>query len=167
MRRSPARFSGYVLLLLLAVAAVMFGLFWLVGYDLPFDEDPAFKAPLLTDALIWFVYLLIILTVVVTGVSVYLSVRTEGIADKTVCGVPATRIVLFSALLLVVTMALTFAFASVEPLRVNGKVFTSAGWLRLTDMFINTSVTLVAVGLAAVAYGQTGLNRKLYHRKRR
>lgn len=155
------------MLLLVAIIVIMFILFWMVGYDMPFDDDPAFTAPLFTDVLIWFVYLLIAAALAVICVSVIHGVRAGGISEKIVCGVPVRRIKMCSAALLVVTIVLTFVFASVEPLRVNGRVFASAGWLRLTDMFINTSVTLITVGVTAVTYSLTGLHRKQYHRKRR
>ena len=43
---------------LVAVSAVVFALFWLIGYDMPYEEDADFNAPLLTDALLGYVYLL-------------------------------------------------------------------------------------------------------------
>ena len=43
----------------------------------------------------------------------------------------------------------------------HGKVFAEAGWLRLTDMFINTSLILGLVALALVALGVSGMGRRI------
>lgn len=40
------RLSQRLLYILVGVSAVVFALFYLVGYDLPFDENPDFNAPI-------------------------------------------------------------------------------------------------------------------------
>ena len=47
--------------------------------------------------------------------------------------------------LLAGSLAVTFLLGSSEPLSVNGRPFSDALWLRLSDMFINTSVFLIVV----------------------
>lgn len=71
------------------------------------------------------------------------------------------RITVATVVLFVVTLALSFAFGSTDPLPVNGHMFSSSLWLRLADMFIVTSAVLITVAVAAVAFGMSGLNRKL------
>ena len=67
--KNPARLSHTVLIVLVALAVIVFGLFWLVGFDTPFIDDPRFNAPLLTDVVICFVYLMIVLAIVAVVIS--------------------------------------------------------------------------------------------------
>ena len=55
--RSTERISRSVFYLVLAVAAVVCGLFYMVEYDRPFESDPTFTAPMFTDVLIGFMLL--------------------------------------------------------------------------------------------------------------
>ena len=57
------RISQRVLYVLIGIAALVFVLFFSVGFYAPFAENPAFNAPLLTDALIVFMWILLGLTV--------------------------------------------------------------------------------------------------------
>ena len=47
--KNPSRLSHAVLVVLVAITVVVFGAFWLVGFNMPFMDDPQFNAPLLTD----------------------------------------------------------------------------------------------------------------------
>ena len=51
--------SQKVFRLMIGLAVLVFGLFYLIGYDLPFDENPDFNAPLFTDVLIFLMLSLI------------------------------------------------------------------------------------------------------------
>lgn len=162
-----ARVSVRVLATLISLTVVIFGAFYLVGYDMPSLDDPRFTAPLLTDMLLWYIYVLVFVTLVITVVSVVHDLRLRAKDNIIANGVRASRIAWLTAALLAVSLVLTFALGSSEPLSVNGRVFSSAIWLRLTDMFINTSIVLFVVAIVAVAFGMTGLNRKLPNRLRR
>lgn len=152
--------SGRVLALLVAVSAVLFGAFFIIGYDIPYAEDASFNAPLLTDTLLIYIYVMCGLTVVVAVVAMVRGALMYGGRRYETNGVPSGRIVRGVALLLVVTLVVTYALGSSEPLIVNGKVYAESGWLKLTDMFINTSAVLGVVAVAIVVYGVSGLNRK-------
>lgn len=152
--------SGRVLALLVAVSAVLFGAFFIIGYDIPYAEDASFNAPLLTDTLLIYIYVMCGLTVVVAVVAMVRGALMYGGRRYETNGVPSGRIVRGVVLLLVVTLVVTYALGSSEPLIVNGKVYAESGWLKLTDMFINTSAVLGVVAVAIVVYGVSGLNRK-------
>ena len=152
--------SGRVLALLVAVSAVLFGAFFIIGYDIPYAEDASFNAPLLTDTLLIYIYVMCGLTVVVAVVAMVRGALMYGGRRYETNGVPSGRIARGVALLLVVTLVVTYALGSSEPLIVNGKVYAESGWLKLTDMFINTSAALGVVAVAIVVYGVSGLNRK-------
>lgn len=153
--------SGRVQAVLVIMSVLLFGMFYFVGFDFPYDEDPRFNAPLLTDAVLWFSYVLFVAAVVVTVISVVRSVRVHSSDDRLSNGIPAMRIAWSIGGLLVSSLLLTFLFGSSEPLMVNGRRFTSVFWLKLTDMFINTSIVLGVIAVAAVCYGMSGLNRRL------
>ena len=80
--RSAEQISRTVFYLLVGIAAIVGILFFLVGYDNPFEGDPTFVAPLFTDVLLVLLFTLLLLTIGVTvwmmGKSVRTSRRQEG-----------------------------------------------------------------------------------------
>lgn len=142
--------SRRMLLLLLGLTVVVFALFYLVGYDVPYIFDPDYNAPVLTDVLLLFIYFMTALAVGVLCVSVVRGYKRR--ARQTVeNGIPVARIAWATAGGLLLVLLLTFCFGSTEAVSVNGQMFTDAFWLRLTDMFINTSLLLILVCAVAVA----------------
>ncbi len=154
------KLAGRVLLTIIVVTAVLFAAFFMVGYDTPFDDDANFNAPILTDLLLCYVYLLVAIAVVVALVALARGTRMRNKAERVVNGVPAAKIARGVGLLLVGTLAVTFAVGSAEPLGINGTKYTDTFWLKTTDMFINTSGVLLVVAALAVGYGLSGRNRK-------
>lgn len=67
--KQPSRLSHTVLIVLVALSVVVFVAFWLVGFDMPFFENPRFNAPLLTDLLIGFVYFMLLLAIATVAIS--------------------------------------------------------------------------------------------------
>ena len=49
-----AALSQTVFYVLIAIATLLFALFYMVGYSQPYDENPDINAPLFTGAVIWF-----------------------------------------------------------------------------------------------------------------
>lgn len=159
--RPSDKVSGRVLAVLIAFSALLFAAFYLVGYDMPYIGNFNFNAPLLTDALLIYIYILGALAVTVAIVSMVHGLKSHSSSIYGTNGVPARKIAFGTAGLLVGSMAVTFAFGSSAPLRINGMTFAETGWLKLTDMFIGTSVILGLVAVAAVAYGMSGYNRRI------
>ena len=83
------KISNYVMYAIMAISVVVLGLFFLVGYDIPYKEDPKFNDPQFTDLLMVWMGVLIVLTFVLTLVSVVMQVKNasgteaKGIAGKT------------------------------------------------------------------------------------
>lgn len=157
--------STRLLYALIGVAVVVFALFYLVGYDTPYIFDPDYKAPLFTGLLLVFIYLLVAVAVGVAAVSVWHGLKQRDKGELTVNGIPAGKIAVGTAALLVLSLVLTFALGGSSPITVNGKVFADGFWLRLTDMFINTTIVLVIVAAAAVGYSMSGANRRMKKHK--
>ena len=61
--KNPTRLSHAVLVVLVVITVIVFAAFWLVGFNMPFMDDPRFNAPLLTDVVISFVYLMLLLAI--------------------------------------------------------------------------------------------------------
>ena len=43
---------------------------------------------------------------------------------------------------------------------INGVSYTDSFWLKMSDMFVCTSLFMIAAGVAVVIYGATKYNRK-------
>ena len=67
--KNPACFSRTILIILVALTVIVFALFWLVGFDMPVFDNPKFNAPLLTDVVIYFVYLMLSLAIAAVVIS--------------------------------------------------------------------------------------------------
>lgn len=127
--------------------------FFLVGYENPYDENPDFNAPLLTGVLITFVLLLLLMAVAVTLFAVYRTLRRMRGHTGVVNGVPALRIALGVGLGTFCIMILSFALASTDAMSVNGVQYADGLWLRVAEMFVDTSLLLLVAAVVAVAYG--------------
>lgn len=144
------RRSTVALYAIVGLAVLVFGAFFLIGYDIPYAEDPRFTEPLLTGLLLSFVFLLLIVALAAAVISVVITVRRRGNDGRIVNGIPAKRIALGAGGLLAVSLLLTFALGSSSPVSVNGKLYTDAFWLRTADMFIFTSLVLLLSAVIAV-----------------
>lgn len=135
------------------IAMLLFGLFFFVGYD-NIHDNPRFYAPLFTDTILVFGYVMLSLAVVAVMVSLAYGIKNRGTALKTPNGIHATAITVGVIILLLLTLVMTFAFGSIQPIEINGLTFTDATWLRLTDMLINSILILTAVALLLIVFGK-------------
>lgn len=144
---------------MVCVAVLIFGLFFLVGYNMPFLSEPEYNAPLFTDAVMWFVYLMLVAATAVAVVALVKGYKKRQ-TERVVNGVPAARVAWGTVALLVVLLVVTFLLGGSSPVRINGKMFSEVFWLKLTDMFINTTFVLLVLAAAAVVFSLSGMNRK-------
>ena len=153
------RLSQRLLYILVGVSAVVFALFYLVGYDLPFDENPDFNAPLFTDVLIFLMWLFLIGGV---GLAVYSMVKDyrSSKSEAVVNGVPVRRIFRITWLTLLAVLVLTFLLGGSDPMLINGENYADWLWLKLSDMFVITSLLMLLAGIGAVCFGATRYIRK-------
>ena len=158
-KQKTEKISTRILYALVGLAVVVFALFYIVGYNLPYVYDPSYNAPLFTDVVLWLLYAMTMVAVCVAACALWHGYRTRS-AEKTVNGIPAARIAWVTAILLVGSLAVGFVCGSSVPLRVNGKSFDNTFWLKTTDMFIFAITALIVVAVVAVAFSMSGLNRK-------
>jgi uncharacterized membrane protein (UPF0182 family) len=155
------RVSQRVLYVVIAFTVIVFGLFYTIGYDRPFDDDPSFNAPLFTDLLLAFMF---VLTFIAAGVSVWAVVRSlskmrqagNGIENN----VPVARISRWVLLSTLGIAVFSFLIASSDTMLINGKPYSDWLWLKISDVFIYTSVILLLAAVGAVIYGATRYIRK-------
>lgn len=157
------KISQRVFYVLIGLAVLVFGLFFLVGYSMPFEENPDFNAPLFTDVLIVLMWLLLLLTL---GLAVYsivkgyrLSVKEEKLSN----GIPENKIFRITWLSTLAVLVLTFLVGSSMPMLINGNEFGDWIWLKVSDMFVTTSILMLVAAFGAVLFGATRYIRKERH----
>ena len=104
----------------------------------------SFVSPFFADVMLWLMYIVLAVAIVVTAYSVWHGLRTTRKGDDIVNRVPAGRIGWLVILGLVVCLVVTFLLGSTSPVITNGDVYSDRFWLRATDMFIYTSIVLIA-----------------------
>ncbi|MGN0221477.1 MAG: hypothetical protein ACI4BA_05070 [Prevotella sp.] len=122
-------------------------------------------AETVVDVFLVLIYVLLAAVQIAVAVSMVHAFKVRGEVDSARNGVPAKAIMWSTAVFFVVLLALTYAVGSANVLQVNGKDYQQEGWLKVTDMFINAAITLVAVAVVLMILGVSGLNRKLFKSK--
>lgn len=157
---STERISSRVLYGLTGLAAVVFALFYLVGFYMPYLPDPSFNAPIFTDGVIFLMLALLLMAVSVAVAAVVKTLRKTGKGEAISNRIPVRKISMAVVIVTTGLLLLTFLLGSTGALPVNGNDFTDALWLRTADMFINTSLVLIVIAIIAVLYGATRYYRK-------
>ena len=107
-------------------------------------------SPIVADIMLWLMYIAVAAALVVTGLSVLKTLRQRTKDDEIINGVPQTRIAWTVGFIFVAILVVTFLLGSSTPLITNGQLFTSIFWLKVTDMFIYTSIILILGCFAGV-----------------
>lgn len=155
------RISQRVLYILMGLVGFVFVLFFFVGFDRPYTENPDFNAPLFTDAVLLLGVFFLLLVVVLVLTRGLLDVRRwHGEGDGYENNVPRRKITRGLLFLLLTVVVFSAFVASAEPLRINDMVFSDRLWLKVADMFIYTGLVLLVAAIAAVSYGATRYKRK-------
>ena len=154
------RLSTRVLYVLVGIIGVVFILFWLVGFSLPFDDDPNFTAPLFTNLLLALMYILAFTGIAVGIWSVYRTLKVRGKSESVDNNIPTRKLSYTIVFTTIASLLLFFLVGSSQPMRINGISYTDSFWLKVSDMFIYTSLLMIIAGMYVVAYGATKYNRK-------
>lgn len=144
------RISQRVLMVLIGIIAVAFCLFFLIGYDNPYDEEPMFNAPRLTGFVLILAYVMTIGAFVLSAVSIIMALRRRDKETAVVNNIPATRIAFAVTGGVAALLLLTFLIGSTAPMNINGTQYAQTLWLKTADMFIYTAVAMIAVAVALV-----------------
>lgn len=103
------------------------------------------------DALLFIMYGLLVLAIVATGFSIVRAVKVRGKDFGVSNGVPSMRIALMTAGMLIIVLVATYLTGSDKPLSVNGGIYADAVWLKISDMFIHSSLILLLICFILVA----------------
>ena len=158
--RSTERISQLIFYFLIGITFVVFALFYLLGYQQPYLDNPDFNEPLLTNLLIFAMYGFILIALCVTIWAVRKEIYCGRNQTRLVHGIPVQLIRRCVAGGNCLLLLITFAFASTNPVVSNGKNFTNSLLLRIADQLIYTSSILLIAAVGAVGYGITRYRRK-------
>lgn len=86
----------------------------------------------------------------------YRSSQSEAVVN----GVPVRRIFRITWLTLLAVLVLTFLLGGSDPMLINGENYADWLWLKLSDMFVITSLLMLLAGIGAVCFGATRYIRK-------
>lgn len=154
------KISQRVFYTFVGLIVVVLALFFLVGYDMPFMDNPDFNAPLFTDVLIILMWLMLLVAIALAIFSVVRGKRLDLKQEAVVNGVPEGKIVRFTWLGTLLLVILTFALSSSSPMLVNGEEYIDWLWLKVADMFVYSSIILLVVAIGTVIFGATRYVRK-------
>lgn len=137
---------------IICVAIVVFCLFFVVGYNRPYIENMSYNDPLLTWPLLAFVFVVVLAAMATVIWSMTLTARHGTFADKQSNNIPLRRIVICVAGFVALLMLITFLAGSSGEILINGAAYSKTFWLKVADMFIVTSGTMIIMALALVVY---------------
>lgn len=137
--------SSTALYVMLAITLVILGVFFFGG-ETPLDQrlvaDPALSEPAQTDALIYWMYILLAVTVIVTVVAAIFQF-VSGFIDSPKNAIKS----LIGLILIIVVLVISWSAGSDQTMVIPGYTGTEnvPFWLKLTDMFLYTIYILMAV----------------------
>lgn len=134
MKMKIQKISGSVLYVMLAITLVILGLFFFGGEN-PNPIVPEMAQPNYTDPLIYWMYILLAITVVVTIVAAVFQFASNFMNEP-----KASIRSLLGLLALVIVLIVSWAMGSEQTLSMQGYSGTEnvPFWLKLTDMFLYT-----------------------------
>lgn len=91
-----------------------------------------------------YIDLVLVLVYVVAGISLAV-VAWSAVRQVRTLGRGVSRLTLITVVTVAALLLLTWLLGSASPLRVGGVVYADATWLRLADMFINSSLLLIVL----------------------
>ena len=103
------------------------------------------EGSLLIDIVLWTMYVLLAVAIAAALWSAVHGVMTHERTDDTLAARHTSMLGYATTAGVAVTLLVTFLFGSTQPVVSNGQPFTDTLWLRLTDMFIYTSLILICL----------------------
>lgn len=155
------KISKILLWTMMGVTIVVFVLFLLVGFDTPFEDNPKYNNPKLTDAVLILCYALTITAIVATIWSAIKQITVGGNSTSKDKGI-AGRTGLISFVLLVVSLIIGVIVGIAnkgETMLINGKDWNNPTDIIITDTVMVTIVILGVVSIIAVIYSMAATKK--------
>ena len=130
-----------------------------IGYNNPVGDH---NEPILTDVVMWLMYLMIIATAILTIWGVICGIRSnKGNDPAASTGVPGGKITLFTIILLVASLVVGVVLGLGEPdFTASDGTVTTGGWVTVVDAFCVSIGILIVAAAIAVAVSMTGVLAK-------
>lgn len=159
---TAARISQTALMAMTGVIAILFVLFFTIGFDTPYDENPDFNAPLLTGTVVGLATLMPVAAIAAVTMATIRSIRHHTFEQPVTNGIHSRRIAIAVGMGVLAVMAVTFAIAPTDAVSINGAACTDTLTLRATEMFVDTSLLALTAATAtvAIAYYKRMRNKK-------
>lgn len=153
------KISSRVLLACVILIVVCFGAFLTIGYDNPVGN---YNEPMLTDVIMWLMYVLVAVTAALTIWSVVRGAQaTKGNDPAATTGVPGGKITMFTIGLTIVSFIIGWIIGLGETdFTTTSGAVTSAGWVTVVDVFMVSIGILFVAAAIAVAVSMTGIVTK-------
>lgn len=157
------KISSRVLLACVALIVVCFVVFMTIGYENPvLIGSETYNQPMLTDVIMWLMYVLVIATAALTVWSAVRSAQNnKGNDPAATTGVPGGKITLFTAGLTIVSLIIGWVCGLGEKaFTASDGTVTSAGWVTVADVFMVSMGILFLAAAIAVIVSMTGIATK-------
>ena len=151
--------SKMALYICVGIILVCFALFLTVGYDNP---TGSYNEPKLTDLIMWLMYVMAVVTALLTIWSVISGIQnSKGVDTSATTGVPGGKIAICTVCLLVVAFIIGYVFGMGESdfTAADGTV-TTGPWVTVVDAFCVAIGILFVAAVCAVGVSMTGLLTK-------
>ena len=122
-RRVEGNVSHLVFYIIIAFFTLLFLLFRFVGFDIPYEDNPDYNAPLLTSLLITSMLVLVAGTLALSVWSFVRKARMNKGDNRIVNNIPVHRITLGVTIGTAALLLITFLCSSTDTLTVNGSRF--------------------------------------------
>lgn len=139
--------SSTTLLVLIAISAIVFGVFLFGGNTLDAKDNKVYNY---TDLLLYWTYALGIVSLL----TVLVFVLKDFVAKLASSPKEAVQSII-GPLALVALLVVTYAIGDTTPLKLNEEAqkFNSEGWLKVSDMWIYSTYVLLIGTIAAAVWG--------------
>ncbi len=144
--------SRMVLVAIILLSVMVFGAFFLVGFNAPDEDAPRFTAPLLTGTLLSYIILILLAAFLVGIWSMAKNLRAYSQKGNDAHGVPVRKISYAIIAFTLSTMTVAFITSSSETLLINGSTYEETFWLKAASMFTGTCIIMTLVAISAVIY---------------
>lgn len=151
--------SYYVLYACFLIIAIVFGCFFLWGYDNPVGD---YNAPYCTEGLMWLMYGMFAVTALLSIWSIVRGVMVSmGTKGENISGVPGGKVTAIAMIVMVVSLVVPLVLNLNESdfTAADGTV-TSATMVTVTDMFIWSIYIMTIATTVAVLVNMSGLLKR-------